>query len=161
MTGIKHTKLNFNEINNIIDHIASKISENKEKSICIALIGDLGTGKTAFAKRLLKDLGVCVPVKSPTFTFLIEYTTPSIDIAHFDVYRISNEDNLYEIGYFDYIDAPGLVLIEWADLIPHSLPDNCLFFKIEHDSLDTRYISIYTMKDGEKNYVDIYNYNFN
>lgn len=102
-----------------------------------------------------------MPVKSPTFTFLIEYTTPSIDIAHFDVYRISNEDSLYEIGYFDYIDAPGLVLIEWADLIPHSLPDNCLFFKIEHDSLDTRYISIYTMKDGEKNYVDIYNYNFN
>ncbi|MDK9580730.1 tRNA (adenosine(37)-N6)-threonylcarbamoyltransferase complex ATPase subunit type 1 TsaE [Sneathia sanguinegens] len=157
---IENKKLNFEQINEIITHIAKLISKNKEKSICIGLVGDLGTGKTTFAKKLLKDLGVCQPVKSPTFTFLIEYFTKDIDIAHFDVYRINNEESLYDIGYFDYIDAPGLILIEWADLIKNSLPDNCLFFEIKHDSLNTRYISIYTMKDGEKNYVDLYNYNF-
>lgn len=157
---IINKKMNFDEINKIIDYLAKLVKKNKNKSMCIGLIGDLGTGKTAFAKRILFDLGVLCSVKSPTFTFVIEYNLQDIDINHFDVYRINDEDSLYDIGYYDYIDTPGLTLIEWANLIPNSLPKNCLFYEINHDTIDTRYISIYTMKDGEKNYVDLNNYNF-
>lgn len=81
---------------------------------------------------------------------MIEYNLQDLDIVHFDVYRINNEDSLYDIGFYDYIDAPGLTLIEWANLIPNALPKNCLFYEINHDTLDTRFVSIYTMKDGEK-----------
>lgn len=152
-------KLDFDKINKVIDDISDIVSKNKGKSMCIALIGDLGTGKTAFAKRLLKNLGVTTSVKSPTFTYLIEYNT-DIDIYHFDVYRISNEDDLYDIGFFDYIDQKGLTIIEWANLIPNNVPHNALYFEISHDDENTRYISIYNLKAGEKEYVDICNYNF-
>ena len=151
-----NTKLNFDEIDSIIYEISKK---SKNKTICIALIGDLGTGKTTFAKKLLKNLDVKETVKSPTFTYMVEYQG-CIDIAHFDVYRINNEDDLYDIGYFDYIDNYPLVLIEWADLIPNSLPTNTLYFEINHFDLDNRNISIYEIKEGEKNYVDISNYDF-
>lgn len=157
---IINKKLNFDEINGLIDIISNIVYKNKNKSMCIGLIGDLGTGKTAFAKKLLSNLGVLDSVKSPTFTFMIEYNLKDIDIAHFDVYRINNEDDLYDIGFYDYIDSPGLTLIEWANLIKNSLPDNCLFFEIEHNDINTRFISIYTMKDGEKKYVDLDYYNF-
>lgn len=157
---IENEKLNFNQINNLIDEISKKIINSKSQNICIALIGDLGTGKTAFAKRLLANLGVKEHVKSPTFTYMIEYSS-IIDIVHFDVYRINNEDELYDIGFFDYVDNENLVLIEWADLIPNSLPENAFYFEIKHCDLENRYISIYTKKDGEKTYVDFYNYNFN
>lgn len=157
----KNKRLSFDEINELIDNISKKVIENKNKSLCIALIGELGTGKTAFAKRLLKNLGVTVTVKSPTFTYMIEYNTKDVNIYHFDLYRISNENDLYNIGYFDYVDQRGLVLLEWANLIEGNVPEDALYFEIKHDDVDSRYISIYIMKDGEKKNVDISSYNFN
>ncbi|WP_156286079.1 tRNA (adenosine(37)-N6)-threonylcarbamoyltransferase complex ATPase subunit type 1 TsaE [Oceanivirga salmonicida] len=157
---LKNTKLTFHAINEIIDELAINISKNKEKSICIGLIGDLGTGKTAFAKRLFSSLGVTETVKSPTFTYLIEYNA-DIDIYHFDVYRVNSEEELYNIGYYDYIDTNSLVLVEWANLILEQMPENTLFFEIKHNDAETRYISSYILKGGEKIYVDIHNYNFN
>lgn len=158
---LNNKKLNFDEINKLIDDISKIVLNNKNKSICIALIGDLGTGKTAFAKRLLSHLGVKETVKSPTFTYLIEYDAENMNICHFDLYRVSGEEDLYNIGYFDYINQKGLILIEWADLILNEVPENALFFEIKHDDINSRYISIYEMKDGEKKYVDISSYNFN
>lgn len=155
-------KLSFKEINIIIDKLSTKIIENKDKNVCIGLIGNLGTGKTAFAKRLFSNLGVIDSVKSPTFTYLIEYNTEYLDIYHFDVYRINNEDELYNIGYYDYIGNNNtLLFIEWADLILDEMPKNTLYFEILYDTIDTRRLSAYTLEKGEKIYVDIYNYNFN
>ncbi|WP_068268347.1 tRNA (adenosine(37)-N6)-threonylcarbamoyltransferase complex ATPase subunit type 1 TsaE [Caviibacter abscessus] len=156
----RNKRLNFNEINEIIDNLSKLVCANNKKSLCIALIGDLGTGKTAFTKRLLKGLGIEENVKSPTFTYMIDYKTKDMNIYHFDLYRVSNEDDLYNIGYFDYIDQKGLVILEWADLIKGNVPENALYFEIKHDDIDSRYISIYIMKDGEKRYVDISTYNF-
>lgn len=155
------TILNFKEIDNLIDTISNKIEDNNS-NICIGLIGDLGTGKTYFSKRLLKNLGIKEAVKSPTFTYMIEYSISYMDIYHFDVYRISNEDDLYNIGFFDFIDEDNsLVLVEWANLILDSMPNNTLYFEIEHNDFESRKISIYTLKGGKKYYVDINNYNFN
>ena len=89
--------LNFSQINQMIDELSKKIINENVKSI--ALIGDLGTGKTHISKRICKNLGVTENVKSPTFTYLIEYDLEDIKIVHFDLYRLSNIDELYEVGY--------------------------------------------------------------
>lgn len=159
---LKHTELGFEEFNEIIEDFSKKILENKKNSMCIGLIGDLGTGKTAFAKNLLSCLGINEQVKSPTFTYLIEYEIENLDIYHFDVYRISSEDELYNIGFYDYIDNNNsLVLVEWANLILEEMPKNTIYIEIEHSSEKTRKYSSYIIEKGEKIYVDVNNYKFN
>lgn len=152
-------KLNFNEIDKIIDKISKQILSNKDKSNCIGLIGDLGTGKTTFTKKLLKLLGVNESVKSPSFTYLIEYNTKDLDIYHFDVYRLNDSSELYSIGFYDYLDNNGLVIIEWADIIIDELPEYTLFIEIKHCDLEYRYLSIYKIVKGVKQYVDLSYYN--
>ncbi|VWL85202.1 tRNA (adenosine(37)-N6)-threonylcarbamoyltransferase complex ATPase subunit type 1 TsaE [Oceanivirga miroungae] len=158
---LNKTELSFEKFNELVENFSKRILENKKNSICIGLIGDLGTGKTAFSKKLLSSLGVTEYVKSPTFTYLIEYNIDGIDIYHFDVYRISNEDELYNIGFYDYIDNNNsLVLVEWANLILDEMPKNTIYFEIEHSKENTRIYSSYIIDKGEKIYVDVYNYKF-
>ncbi len=88
----------------------------------IALIGDLGTGKTVFAKGFADGLGVSEPVTSPTFTIVCEYTQGSLPLYHFDVYRIDDPEELFEIGFEEYLYGGGVCLIEWADRIMDELP---------------------------------------
>lgn len=159
---VEKLKLDFNQIDDLIDKIYEYISKNMDKSNCIALIGDLGTGKTYFSKRLLKKLGVNEAVKSPTFTYLIEYELENFDIYHFDVYRLKTEQDLYNIGYYDYIDLPNsLILIEWANNILEYLPENTIYFEIEHLSENSRIVSLYETKEGKKVYVNICDINNN
>lgn len=132
----------FEEINNIIDKLSEKISKSN-KFNCIALIGDLGTGKTTIAKRICKNLGVERIVKSPTFTYVMSYEAGSKTIHHFDVYRLSSSDELYEIGYDEYIgDKDSVTLIEWADNILDALPEDTITISLEYASMDTRYLDI-------------------
>lgn len=132
----------FEEINNIIDKLSKKISKSN-KFNCIALIGDLGTGKTTIAKRICKNLGVERIVKSPTFTYVMSYEAGSKTIHHFDVYRLSSSDELYEIGYDEYIgDKDSVTLIEWADNILDALPEDTITISLEYASMDTRYLDI-------------------
>lgn len=159
---LKKTELSFDKFNELIKNFSKRILENKKKSICIGLLGDLGTGKTAFSKCLLANLGVKEHIKSPTFTYLIEYNSNGIDIYHFDVYRINSEEELYNIGYYDYIDNDNtLILVEWANLIQDEMPKNTIYFEIEYSTLNTRKYSSYIIDKGEKIYVDVSTYEFN
>lgn len=88
----------------------------------VALSGDLGTGKTALTKAVAAGLGVTDMITSPTFTIVCEYTSGRLPLYHFDVYRISEPDELFEIGFEEYIYGEGVSLIEWADLIEDILP---------------------------------------
>ena len=133
--------LSFDEINKIIDKLSQRIKTDNIKSI--ALIGDLGTGKTHISKRICKNLGVIENVKSPTFTYLIEYDLEDVKIVHFDLYRLSNIDELYEVGYQEYVDADNtLLLIEWANNVPEVVEDASIVINLEYFDENSRSVSI-------------------
>lgn len=98
----------------------------------IALRGDLGVGKTAFVRGFASFIAPGAPVRSPTFSLVNEYRTiPSHPpVFHFDMYRITSEDDLYSIGYDDYPER-GFCLVEWSENIPYALPDHYLTVTIE------------------------------
>lgn len=105
----------------------------------LALVGDLGTGKTALTRYIAEGLGVKERVNSPTFTIVKEYNSGRIPLYHFDVYRLveNNEfedasDALYNIGADEYFYGRGVSVIEWADLIETELPETAEFIYIEY-----------------------------
>ncbi|SFR73548.1 tRNA (adenosine(37)-N6)-threonylcarbamoyltransferase complex ATPase subunit type 1 TsaE [Anaeromicropila populeti] len=98
------------------------------------LLGDLGVGKTVFTQGFAKGLGISEAVSSPTFTIIQEYEDGRIPFYHFDVYRISDIEEMYELGYEDYFYGEGVCLIEWAGLIKELLPETVKIISIEKDS---------------------------
>jgi len=109
------------------------------------LIGDLGVGKTVFTQGFAKGLGITEPISSPTFTILEEYESGRVPFYHFDVYRISDPEEMFEIGFDDYINGDGVCLIEWANLIEDILPEAFNTIIIEKDDkkdFDYRKITI-------------------
>ena len=97
------------------------------------LEGDLGVGKTVFAKGFALGLGITEPITSPTFTIIQEYEQGSLPFYHFDVYRIADEEEMFELGYESYFFGQGVCLIEWASLIQGLLPAECRTIRIEKD----------------------------
>ena len=113
--------------------LGKMIGEGAKAGQVFTLIGDLGVGKTVFTKGLAKGLGITEPVNSPTFTILQIYEEGRMPFYHFDVYRISDVEEMEEIGYEDYFYGDGICLIEWANLIEEILPDAFLQITIEKD----------------------------
>lgn len=108
--------------------VAKEIADTLKGGEFIAMYGDLGAGKTAFVQGLAKALGVTAPVTSPTFTIVNEYNDGRLPLYHFDVYRISDADEMYEIGYDEYVESDGVCLVEWAELIEELFPKD--FYKL-------------------------------
>lgn len=117
--------------------IAKEIADTLKGGEFIAMYGDLGAGKTAFVQGLAKALGITNHVTSPTFTIVNEYEG-RLPLYHFDVYRIADPDEMYEIGYDDYIDSDGVCVVEWAELIEDLFPD--------------KYYKLTILKDEEKGF---------
>ncbi len=90
----------------------------------VAFTGDLGAGKTAFCRGFLHALGYSGRVTSPTFTIVNEYDTELCRVCHFDMYRILDEDALYDIGWDDYFDGDTILLVEWSENIADALPES-------------------------------------
>lgn len=99
-----------------------------------ALVGDLGAGKTIFTKGFAAGLGISDTITSPTFTIMQVYEGGRLPLYHFDVYRISDPEEMYEIGFDEYILGDGVSLIEWADRIPELLPKETVKITIKRDS---------------------------
>ena len=135
---MKDVVLTFEEL----DELALKTAESLKKGDCLALIGDLGTGKTTFTKKICKYFGVTENIKSPTFNYVIEYNSGVIPIYHFDVYRLLDPSEVYDIGYEDYLDNDGIAIIEWADKIIDELPENALFIEFIYNDDSSRKVSI-------------------
>jgi tRNA threonylcarbamoyladenosine biosynthesis protein TsaE len=112
---------------------AADMAAKAEPGEVFTLTGDLGVGKTVFAKGFAKGLGVTEPVTSPTFTIVQEYLSGCLPFYHFDVYRIGDPDEMEETGFYDYLDRGGVVLIEWAELIEDILPSPRTAIKLEKD----------------------------
>ncbi len=125
------------------------IGQKAEPGLIITLIGDLGVGKTVFAKGLAEGLGIEEDVCSPTFTILHEYHEGRLSLFHFDVYRIDDPDEMYEIGYEDYFFGDGVCLVEWADNISDLIPETAGRINIEKDTskgFDYRKITLENIK---------------
>lgn len=110
-----------------------ELGQNAKKGEVYGLVGDLGTGKTVFTQGFANGLGITEPVNSPTFTIVQEYREGRIPLYHFDVYRISDPEEMEEIGYGDYFYGDGVCLVEWANLIPELFPEDAVLIRIERD----------------------------
>lgn len=104
----------------------------------LALTGELGAGKTHFVKGLADGLGANVDVTSPTFTLIHEYPSGRLPLFHFDLYRLESEDELLRIGFDDYLDARGVLAIEWADKFPELMPAPTRWLRFRHRPDGTR-----------------------
>jgi tRNA threonylcarbamoyladenosine biosynthesis protein TsaE len=103
--------------------LGAALAKDMQPNQVYALVGDLGAGKTTLAKAIARGLGVSETLTSPTFTIVQEYDSGRLPLYHFDVYRVNDEDELFEIGLEDYFHRGGVCLIEWADLIEDLLPE--------------------------------------
>ncbi len=108
----------------------------------VALYGDLGAGKTAFVRGALRALGYTGEVTSPTFAIVNEYRDGRLPAAHFDMYRIGNEDELYSTGFYDYLDGKQVLFIEWSENIPWALDGSEITVRITGSADEPREISI-------------------
>ncbi|MBP5529854.1 MAG: tRNA (adenosine(37)-N6)-threonylcarbamoyltransferase complex ATPase subunit type 1 TsaE [Lachnospiraceae bacterium] len=121
----------------------------------IALVGDLGVGKTVFTKGIAKGLGIADNVTSPTFTILESYYDGRMPLHHFDVYRIGDVEEMEEVGFDDCVYSEGITIIEWAGIIEEIIPKGTYVVNIEKDlsrGNDYRKITITkTTKEGYLN----------
>ena len=114
----------------------------------VAMYGDLGVGKTAFVRGFCSVFSPASLVRSPTFALVNDYRCDKAalghkHIYHFDMYRITGEDDLYSIGFYDYLDSGEICIAEWSELIPYALPDEYIRVNIEKtDNGDGRRIEI-------------------
>ena len=111
--------------------LAERIANDSSLPRFIALYGDLGVGKTAFVRGFTSVFAENARVKSPTFALVNEYKGASLSVFHFDMYRISDEDELYSIGFYDYQDRNGICLTEWSENIEYALPEEYFSVRIE------------------------------
>lgn len=113
--------------------IGKKLAMNAKAGDIFALSGDLGVGKTVFAKGFAEGLGIEDNISSPTFTFVLVYENGRMPLYHFDMYRIADPEELEEIGYEDYFFGEGVCLVEWPSRVEELLPENTVRVSIEKD----------------------------
>ena len=120
---------------------ARKFAETLKGGEVICLEGDLGVGKTVFVKGLAEGLGIKEEILSPTFTIVREYTG-RLRLNHFDVYRIADPDEMFYIGFEEYLNSDDVNIIEWASLIQDILPGKRIEIEMERCSDQERTIKI-------------------
>ena len=102
----------------------------------VAFTGDLGAGKTAFVRGMARGLGISQRVTSPTFTIVNEYEGPT-PLFHFDMYRLNGSEDLFDIGWEDYLSRGGVCAVEWSEQVADALPEGTVYVTLtrhpEHD----------------------------
>lgn len=114
------------------EEFGMKLASSLEPGDIVALIGDLGTGKTTLTKYIAKGLGVTENIDSPTFNIVKEHKSGIIPLFHFDVYRLSSGDELLDIGADEYFYSDGVCIIEWADIVADVVPEKAKVILIEY-----------------------------
>ena len=121
--------------------IAEKLAKVLTAGTVIAYRGDLGAGKTAFTRGLAKGLGCRDMVTSPTYTIVNEYLSGKMPLFHFDMYRLGSADDLWDIGWEDYLDRGGICAVEWSENVEEAL-DRFILVNIEKTGDESRRITI-------------------
>lgn len=122
------------------ESVAEIIAQKLKNGGFLALYGGMGAGKTAFVRGIVKALcPECLDlVHSPTFAIVNEYRGNDINIFHFDLYRLTDEDDLYSTGFYDYIEQGGITITEWTELFEDAIPENAIKLKIENTGENER-----------------------
>ncbi len=107
----------------------------------LAFYGDLGAGKTAFIRGVARGLGIASRVSSPTFTIVNEYPGP-VPLFHFDMYRLGSSDELFEIGWEDYLTRGGVCCVEWTENVADAMPAEAVAVTIEKTGENARKITV-------------------
>lgn len=116
------------------------VGEHAEDGLFLALVGDLGTGKTHFVQGLAAGLGITGTVTSPTFTIMNYYEAP-LPLKHFDFYRLRRAEELYDIGWDEY-GTGGVTVAEWADMFPEVIPEEAVTVSLFYVSEEERLIRL-------------------
>ena len=123
--------------------VGAALAGELEPGTVIAFTGDLGAGKTAFVRGLARGLGVRERVTSPTFTIVNEYEGGRLPLFHFDMYRLGSAEELFDIGWEDYLARGGVCAVEWSENVADALDDDCLRVDIRRgENDDQRIITI-------------------
>lgn len=139
-----HTK-SVDETEKVASMLAMEL--NASEPVIIAMYGDLGVGKTAFVRGLASVLAPKTRIKSPTYTIVNEHNGEKIPLYHFDMYRIEDEDELYSIGFFDYVQK-GICVIEWSENISELIPKDAYRITIERTENENE--RIITIEETDK-----------
>ena len=123
--------------------LGQKLASRLAPGDVIAYFGDLGAGKTAFTRGLAQGLGITDPVTSPTYTIVNEYLSGRIPLFHFDMYRLGSSDELFDIGWEDYLTRGGVCAVEWSEQVSGALPEDAVWVDIARgDNENDRIITI-------------------
>ena len=120
------------------EELGARLAGRLEQGAVIAFTGDLGAGKTAFTRGLARGLGISDRVTSPTFTIVNEYEGGRLPLFHFDMYRLGSADELFHIGWEDYLARGGVCAVEWSENIADALEEGTISVKICRGDSDSR-----------------------
>ena len=122
------------------EELGVRLAERLEPGNVVAFTGDLGAGKTAFTRGLARGLGITDRVTSPTFTIVNEYEGGRLPLFHFDMYRLSSSDELFDIGWEDYLARGGVCAVEWSENVSDALEEDVISVEIYRGETDSRRI---------------------
>ena len=108
------------------EELGRRLAEHLVPGAVVAYRGDLGMGKTAFTRGLARGLGYEGRVTSPTFTIVNEYEGGGLPLFHFDMYRLEDAGDLFDIGWEDYLDRGGVCAVEWSERVEEALPEDAV-----------------------------------
>ena len=122
-------------------NFARDFAKKLKKNDIIVLNGELGSGKTKFTQGILEYFNLGSEISSPTFTIVNEYKNNDISIYHFDVYRLNDSNDFYDIGGDEYFEK-GICIIEWGEIIKNALPSNTIFIEFKRNEENENYRTI-------------------
>ena len=121
--------------------VGEALGKRLQPGTVLAYRGDLGAGKTAFTRGLARGLGCAEQVTSPTYTIVNEYLSGRLPLFHFDMYRLASADDLFDIGWEDYLERGGVCAVEWSENVEDAL-ENAICVTIEKTGEDSRRITV-------------------
>ena len=128
------------------ERLGERLGQTLRGGEVVAYLGDLGAGKTAFTRGLARGLGLTMRVTSPTYTIVNEYTGGRLPLFHFDMYRLGSSDELFDIGWEDYLLRGGVCAVEWSENVRDAM-EEAITVSIEKMDDETRRITIEGRKD--------------
>ncbi len=123
------------------EQVGAALGRILQPGAVIAYTGDLGAGKTAFTRGLARGLGATEQVTSPTYTIVNEYLTGRLPLFHFDMYRLHSADDLFDIGWEDYLERGGVCAVEWSENVAEAMED-AITVSIEKTGEESRRITV-------------------